>query len=456
MDTQTIKHGSQALVIGGSLAGLFTARVLSDFFDRVTILERDPVNDFPESRKGQPQTVHLHGLLTQGVDLIKEFFPGIDQALTAGGALTGDFAEKVIWHQFGGYKVQFTSGLPGMTMSRPFLEWHIRRRVQALPNVALRSSFAVNHLITDAERTRIVGVAGTDRANAHQGERLTADLVVDASGRGSSVPKWLEALDYPKPEEEEVKIRVGYATRLYRRNPQDQFVVMISSHPPSGKRGAYLFPIEHDRWIVTAGGFVGDYPPADEAGFLEFLQSLPAPTIYNILSRAQPLSDIHTYRYPSSLRRHYEKLTRFPEGYLVIGDAFASFNPIYGQGITSAAMQSQELSRLLHERRSLQRLSQAFFKRAAKVVDTPWQLAVGEDFRYPETEGRKSILTDFLNAYVLKVHIATHHDPVVYAQFLRVMNLLEPPASLLKPGIIWRVWREQGQRRTVGRMAAQT
>jgi flavin-dependent dehydrogenase len=455
VNTQTIRHGKQALVIGGSLAGLFAARVLSDHFDRVTLLERDPVNDFPESRKGQPQTVHIHGLLAQGLHLIKEFFPDIDLSLTQGGALTGDFAEKVIWHQFGGYKVQFTSALPGMTMSRPFLEWHIRRRVQAFPNVALRSSFAVNDLITDAECKRIVGVVGTDRANAHQAVRLTADLVVDASGRGSPALKWLEALDYPKPEEE-VKIKVGYATRLYRRNPQDQFAVMISPQPPSGRRGAYLFPIEQNRWIVTAGGLLGDYPPAGEAGFLEFLRSLPAPHIYSILSRAQPLSDIHTYRHPASLRRHYEKLNRFPEGYLVIGDAFASFNPIYGQGITSAAMQAQALSHLLQGRRSLQGLWRPFFKRAANVVHTPWQLAVGEDFRYPETEGRKSILTDLLNAYVLKVHTATHHDSVVYAQFLRVMNLLEPPASLLKPGIIWRVWREQGQRRTVGRMAAET
>lgn len=455
MDKLPVEQAKHAVVIGGSLAGLFAARVLSDHFDRVTILERDPVNDVPESRKGQPQTVHLHGLLTQGLDLIQDFFPGINQALTEGGALTGDFAEKVIWHQFGGYKVQFASGLPGMTMSRPFLEWQIRRRVQELPNVALRSSFAVNSLITDAERRRVVGVTGTDRANAHQEERLTADLVVDASGRGSPALKWLEALGYPKPEEEEVKIKVGYATRLYRRNPQDQFAVMISSHPPSGTRGAYLFPIENDRWIVTAGGFLGDYPPIDEAGFLEFLRSLPAPHIYSILSRAQPLSEIHPYRYPSSLRRHYEKLNRFPEGYLVIGDAFASFNPIYGQGITSAAMQAQALSQLLQGRRSLQRLWRPFFKRAAGVVQTPWQLAVGEDFRYRETEGRKSILTDILNAYVLKVHIATHHDPVVYAQFLRVMNLLDPPVSLLAPRIMRRIWKQRSHQTTAGRMAVE-
>jgi 2-polyprenyl-6-methoxyphenol hydroxylase-like FAD-dependent oxidoreductase len=397
----------------------------------------------------------LHGLLAQGLELIQDFFPGIHHALTEGGALTGDFGERVIWHQFGGYKAQFTSGLPGMTMSRPFLEWQVRRRVAGLPNVTLRSSCAVTELVTSPDHKRIIGLTVTDRAGGNPSQVLLSELVVDASGRGSPTPKWLEALGYPRPAEEEVKIKVGYATRLYRRNPLDQFVVMISSNPPAGTRGAYLFPIEHDRWIVTAAGYLGDYPPTDEAGFLEFLQSLPAPHIYSLLSRAEPLSDIQAYRYPSSLRRHYEMLKRFPDGYLVLGDAFASFNPIYGQGITSAAMQAQALSHFLQTRRSLQGFWRSFFKRAAGVVNTPWQLAVGEDFRYPEVEGRKSILTDLLNAYVLKVHTATHHDPVVYAQFLRVMNLLDPPASLLKPEILRRVWSQQRQRSRLGRMAAE-
>ena len=451
-----IQHAKHAVVIGGSLAGLLTARVLSDYFDQVTILERDPVNEFPEARKGQPQTIHIHGLLTKGFQLLEGYFPGIGESLVEGGALSGDFAEGIRWHQFGGYKVQGTSGLIGMMMSRPFLEWHVRQRVAALRNVTLRSACAASELITSADQKRVIAVRVIDRARGNQSEVIRAGLVVDASGRGSSALKWLDQLGYSIPDEEEVKIKVGYATRLYRRDPHDQYGVMISAEPPTGTRGAYLFAIEGDRWIVTAGGYVGDYPPTDEAGFLEFLRSLPAPDIYNILSRAEPLSEIFPYKYPASLRRHYERLNRFPQGYLVLGDAFASFNPIYGQGMTSAALQAQALDEILERRRSLHGLWRPFFRRAAKAVDTPWQLAVGEDFRYPETEGKKSIWTDWLNAYVLRVHMATHHDEEVYAQFLRVMNLLDPPASLLSPRILWRVWRQRNQKSRAMEMAAET
>jgi len=455
MHTHGIKQAKHAVVIGSSLAGLFAARVLSDHFEQVTILERDPVHDLPESRKGQPQTVHLHGLLAQGLDIARQYFPGIEKSLTDGGALAGDIAEKVRWHQFGGYKIQFASGLIGLVMSRPFFEWHVRQRVLALRNVTLRSSCAVSGLLTMLDKKRVTGVQFIDRTNGNQTHSLPAGLVIDASGRGSSALKWLEELGYAKPFEEEVKIKVGYATRIYRRDPQDQFSVMISADPPNGKRGAYLFPIEGDRWIVTAGGYVGDYPPTDEAGFLDFLRSVPAPDIYNILGRAEPLSEIFPYKYPASLRRHYENLNRFPEGYLVLGDAFASFNPIYGQGMTSAALQAQALDEILKRRRSLHGLWRPFFRGAAKVVDTPWQLAVGEDFRYPEAEGKKSIWTDWLNAYVLRVHIATHHDQEVYAQFLRVMNLLDPPASLLSPRILWRVWKQRNQESGAMEMVAE-
>jgi 2-polyprenyl-6-methoxyphenol hydroxylase-like FAD-dependent oxidoreductase len=450
-----IQHAKHAVVIGGSLAGLLTARVLSDYFDQVTILERDPVIDLPQARKGQPQTVHIHGLLTKGFQLLEQYFPGIGEALVEGGALTGDFAEGIRWHQFGGYKVQSTSGLIGMMMGRPFLEWQIRQRVVALRNVTLRSSCAASELITSADQKRVIGVRVIDRAGGNQPEVLSAGLVVDASGRGSSALKWLDQLGYSIPDEEEVKIKVGYATRLYRRDPQDQYGVMISADPPTGTRGAYLFAIEGDRWIVTAGGYLGDHPPTEETGFLDFLRSLPAPDIYNILSRAEPLSEIFPYKYPASLRRHYEKLNRFPEGYLVLGDAFASFNPIYGQGMTSAALQAKALDEILKKRGSLHSLWRPFFRRAAKVVDTPWQLAVGEDFRYPEAEGKKSLLTDFLNGYVLKVHKATHYDKEVYAQFLRVMNLMEPPASLLSPKMIWKVLKQHSQARTTVKMATE-
>lgn len=438
-----------ALVIGASMAGLFAGRVLSDYFERVTLLERDPVEDRPMARKGQPQTRHLHALLAQGLHLIQGFFPGIEQTLVEGGATRGDMGRDMRWYHFGGYKVQFESGLVGMLMSRPFLEWHVRRRVLALPNVALRDACSVGALKTSDDRARVVGVEATDRTGARRTETLPADLVVDATGRGSATPQWLAGLGYEKPPERAVKVRVGYATRLYRRRPgdlEDAELVVIFPTPPGGKRLVALVPVEDDRWIVTAGGWSGDYPPDDEEGYLAFIRSLPAPDVYDIVSRAEPLSDITSHRFPASLRHGYETLERFPEGYLVLGDAIASFNPIYGQGMTSAAMQAQALDGLLRERPGSVGLWRPWFERAAKVVDIPWQLAVGEDFRYPETEGEKPPLTGFVNAYVKRVHKATHHDPVVYARFLQVMNLLAPPTSLMAPHIAWRVLRRPSSR----------
>lgn len=331
-------------------------------------------------------------------------------------------------------------------MSRPLLEWQIRKRVLALPNVTVRDECSVTRLITTGEPKAVTGIALDDRSHAGQSEILNADLVVDATGRGSSSPKWLEEMGYPVPSETEIKINVGYATRIYRRTPGDLVnaeLVMISPEPPHGKRGAFMFPIEGDRWIVTAGCWAGDYPPTDEAGFLEFLRSVPRPDIYDVIAHAEPLSDIVPYRFPTNLRRHYEKLSRFPTGYLVIGDAICSFNPIYGQGMTSAALQAAALDSVLQKQPQHNSLARQFFKAAAKVVDMPWQLTVGEDFRYPETTGPKAPETDFINRYVERVHKATHNDTVVYDAFLQVMNLKKGPTSLLHPKIIWRVLRNK-------------
>jgi len=215
--------------------------------------------------------------------------------------------------------------------------------------------------------------------------------------------------------------------------------VIVTPDPPLHKRMGIILPMEDDRWNVTLAGWAGDHAPANEAGFLEYARSLPAPDVYDMITRLEPLTDIFTHKFPSSLRRHYEKLTRFPEGYLVMGDAISSFNPVYAQGMTSAAMQAVALDEFLTERGSLVGLWKVFFQRAAKIVDLPWQLAVGEDFRFPETQGKKAFGTGLINAYVAKVHRATHRDPVVHGAFLKVLNLMAPPASLFHPRILRRV-----------------
>lgn len=432
---------THAVVLGASMAGLLTARVLSEHFDRVTIVERDPVADRPEARKGQPQTRHLHGLLSSGMAILSGYFPDLPESLQAGGAIVSDMGEGMHWHTYGGLRVPATVGQNAALMSRPFLEQLVRQRTLARPNVALRDGTAAVGLLEGPGRS----VAGVRVEAGEVTATLDADLVVDCGGRGSRSPAWLRALGYPAPETSEVEVDVGYATRIFRRDPADprgrQWLLYTPEAPRETRFGG-MFPLEGDRWIVSMGGWAGDHCPTDEAGFLAYARSLPLPEIAAVVANAEPLSDIYAYRFNLSLRRHYERLKRFPEGYLVLGDAICSFNPTYGQGMTSAAMQAQALDQLLHERGGrLAGMAPLFFRRAAKVVDVPWQLAVGEDFRFPQTVGKRPAGVDQLNRYVAMVHRATLRDPEVTRAFLRVMNLLAPPASLLAPSVMLRVFR---------------
>lgn len=444
MSDETNARRTHALVMGASLGGLLTARILSDHFEQVTLVERDPVSHQPESRHGQPHTCHLHGLLPGGLRIMQHYFPDLEQALSASGANVGDFAEMMVWNTHGGYRRPFTMNLTAVTMSRPLLEHLIRERVLALHNVRLIDQHQVRELRISGDRRRITGVTMQPR-NGGSLQQIVADLVVDATGRGSHSPQWLRELGYEAPPVSEVQVKVSYATRLFKRNPADarsrSWFLYTPDAPQESHFGA-AFPIEGDRWIMSVGGWHGETVPLDDAGFTAFVRSLPMPELYDIARQNEPLSDPRPYRFPASLRRHYEKLKRFPLGYLVLGDAISSFNPTYGQGMTSAAMQVAALDQLLTDKTPDDQLAKRFFGRAAQVIDIPWQLAVGEDFRYAQTVGPKPPGIDLVNRYVSLVQRATHRDKVVCAAFLRVMSLLKPPASLFHPRIVWRVLRD--------------
>lgn len=442
MNNRTAKRGQRAIVIGGSFAGLMAARVLSDHFERVTLIERDEINDRPEARKGQPQVRHPHTVLANGLNVLTRYFPDLPDALRKGGASITDVGTAIRWHVSGGYRRQFKSGVYFALASRPFLEWEVRRRVLSLPNVSAVDRSTVTALLSSGEGGRVTGVRTLRRDGNSREEE--SELVIDAAGRGSAGPRWLEALGYAGPEENAVKIGLGYTTRIYRRRPGDLVgaeLIIIAAAPPGAKRAGLFVPMEDDRWNVSLVGWGGDHAPADEAGFLEFARGLAAPDIYNILPRLEPLTEFFHHKTPSNLRREYQKLTRFPGGYLVLGDAIASFNPIYAQAMSSAAMQVAVLDEVLTGPGPLDTLWKPFFKRAAKVVDLPWALAAGQDFNFPETRGRKSRGTDLKNAYLAKLQRATHRDTVVYGVFLKVNNLLVPRARLFQPPIMWRVLR---------------
>jgi len=429
--------GEHAIVIGASMAGLLAARALSDFYGTVTLLERDrfPLSDIP--RKGVPQGRHAHGLLARGRSVIENFFPGWTDEIVAAGGIRGDIAGDVRWVGHGVTLKSAPSDLVGLLASRPALEGHVRRRLLALPNVRTIEGCAVQGLIADEPRSKVTGVRA--RVGGGAEHTILADLVVDASGRGSASPAWLESLGYARPEEEKIEIGIGYTTRVYRRRPTDlngKVAVVIAGSGPNWRNGALLYQTE-DRWIVSVGGYLGDHAPDDEEMFKLFAGSLPTPEIYDIVAHAEPLSDFISYRYPANLRRRYERLPRFPSGYLVLGDAMCSFNPVLGQGMTVAAQEAVSLQQCLGAGEA--GLAQRFFAAACVAIDTPWDIAVGNDLRHPGVQGPRSAKVRFINWYIGKLHMAARHDAALANAFVRVANLEAPPPSLLSPANVWRV-----------------
>lgn len=413
------------------MAGLMAARALSDHFEQVTLLERDELPVNPEFRRGVPQARHTHGLLAGGRQEIERVFPGITRELLDAGAVSGDVVRDCHWFFQSGCLAQVESGLQAVAASRPFIEGSVRRRTAALANVTLRQGCQVEDLLFDAGRVSGVRIAG---------EPLIADLVVDATGRGSKSPGWLKDLGYAAPVEEKVEIGLKYTTRYFRRKPSDLNGQIGAVIPPTpmGKRGGVMLAQEGDRWTVTLIAHFGPHAPEDLPGFIEWSKSIPAPFIYDTIRDAEPLGDAAQAGMPASVRRRYESLERFPEGYLVMGDAVCSFNPIYGQGMTVATLEARELSEALAEGDA--GLAQRFFARVSKVVDNPWAIAVGNDLRMPEAVGPRNAAVNIINWYMAKLHRAAHKDAQLSLAFHNVANLMAPPPSVMHPRLALRVF----------------
>jgi 2-polyprenyl-6-methoxyphenol hydroxylase-like FAD-dependent oxidoreductase len=321
-----------AVVIGGSMAGLLAARVLSEHFERVTILEPDHLLDDAQPRKGVPQGRHVHALLAGGAAVLGAYFPDLFAALSQDGAVPAGTAD-IRRYQLG-VRVGEVPGLDkALWQSRPFLEQHVRAALSARTNVQILDGCSVTSLRTDDER--ITGVVLRHRSDQQREdeEELAADLVVDASGRGSHASQWLASLGYGQVEETSVKIDVGYASRIYRcpaQLPTEWKALIVLGPPPDYKRSGVIFPIEGGYWMVTLAGWLRDYPPDDAAGFLEYVRSLSQPDLYEAIKQAEPITPISVYKYSANRWRHYERLSRLPEGFIVMGDAVCAFSPVYG------------------------------------------------------------------------------------------------------------------------------
>jgi 2-polyprenyl-6-methoxyphenol hydroxylase-like FAD-dependent oxidoreductase len=446
MKTARQERREHAIVIGGSMAGLLAARVLAKHFERVTLLERDVLGTAVENRRGVPQGRHTHGLLAGGREALETLFPGFSGDLVKRGAVPGDIVGDTRWFLEGGCHRRFESGLDGLLMSRPFVESYVRERVRQLARVDLRDNCQVNGLLSSEDGGRVTGVRiGTDM--------LDADLVVDTTGRGGSTAKWLEELGYARPVEERVEIALAYTTRCFRRRPQDLGgdAAVIIPPTPMGKVGGVMIAQEDSRWTVTLTSHFVAAAPSELDGFIEFTRQLPADYIYEVVKTAEPLGEPAVARFPASVRRRYERLAHFPEGYVVMGDAICSFNPIYGQGMTVAALEARELDGVLARGRS--QLARRFFQAAAKVVDIPWSIAAGNDLRMPEATGQRSVAVRIINAYMAQLHKAAHGDRQATLAFHQVGSLLKPPTAVFHPSIVRRVlW--SAVRRSLGKRTA--
>ncbi|MGA8593298.1 MAG: hypothetical protein WB676_01010, partial [Bryobacteraceae bacterium] len=416
------------------------ARVLSDHFERVTLIDRDRFPEVGRQRRGVPQGVHTHGLLASGVRVLENLFPGISHELIERGVPTVDVLADSRWFFEGACLSRCASGLNALLLSRPLLEGTVRKRLLAIPNIQAMEGHVVEGLAVSSDKLRVTGVRMQGSGNKSAGgETIPADLVVDSIGRGSHSPAWLESIGFEKPKEEKVEVDIAYTTRLFRRRSDhlngDSAVVI--QFTPEGKRRGVLLAQEGDRWTVTLVGYFGQVAPGELAGFIEFARTLAAPFIHEVVSDAEPIGDAFTGRFPASVRRRYEKLKSFPEGYLVFGDAICSFNPAYGQGMSVAAQQADALQQCLMQ--DDENLAHGFFERAAKVVDIPWRIAVGSDLRIPETIGPRNARVRFINWYIAKLHKAAHRDPEASMAFLKVANLVAPLPSIMHPRIAMRV-----------------
>ncbi len=435
-------HRDRAVVLGSGMAGLLAARVLSEFYDSVSVVERDRLPDYPCHRRGIPQGRHVHNFLSRGLQVLAELFPGLlDELAAAGAVVVNDGELSNFYGRIGRYELKRSAKLADPAplalymASRPFVEYHLRRRVKALPNVTFLDGHDVVEPMAVADA--VTGVRIIRRYNRLL-TTLDADLVVDAMGRTARTPAFLENFGYGRPTENRAVAKLGYASQQLSIPKGSIAQRLAFFNPGGGKPAGLLLACEHDTWMLAIGQptDAGD-PPTDFAAILALAeQSLP-PAITEGLRHAQPLGEAVTYRHTAAVFRRYDLMPRFPSGLLVIGDALCSLDPTYGQGMTIAALEALTLRDCLHSGDS--QLAQRFFGAAARYIGSTWAGNQARTRVTSPTRDRRS-MRERLQSWTARAALnASAHDVVLTERFLRVTNFIDPPARLQDPALIPRI-----------------
>jgi 2-polyprenyl-6-methoxyphenol hydroxylase-like FAD-dependent oxidoreductase len=439
------KLGRRAVVVGAGIGGLSAAGALAKYFDRVDIIERDGLPASAGSRSGTPQDRHPHGLLAGGLRALDRIFPGFECDLAAAGAVPVTFAREVQFERPDvGVLPKRDFGISILCATRPLIELMLRRRAEAVANITLRPASRVIGIVPAAGGAGVRGVQFVNGSGRF--ETLDADLVVDASGRGAPTLMLLDALCWERPQMTEIGVDITYATAVVEIPPDataEWKLVLTLPDPPHLALHAIMAPTEDGRWITAIADHSATAWIETWDAFLEASRSLITPTVYNALRYAQPPEGIRHYRFPVSTWKHFERLPRLPRGVVPVADAFCRFNPIHGQGMSSAGKQARllqdVLSRAVAEPDPIAAVPAGFMAQVASVLETPWTMSTSADLAFPQTRGERPDNFAEAREFEAALFRAAVADPVVHRAMIEVAQLLHPHQRLHEPDIARRI-----------------
>lgn len=434
-----------AIIIGGGIAGLLAARVLSSHFKQVIVLEKDVYPEKASPRNGIPQSHHTHILLMKGKQILTELFPDLESVLISKGAHKVDLLADVKYHLATGFAMRLKSGMYTIACTRQLLENSIIGELLIqCQNVKIMDNTRVTSLTKCKNGNRILGV--NTLSNNALSDFYGAHLIVDATGRRSETVQWLEKIGFGKPPELKINSWIGYATQKYKMPTDlnlDWKSLIVLTNPPVNPRMAVIYPVEGDN-IIMVGllGISKAYPPTDKGGFMEFAKQIGVAEVKEIIEKSTPVSSIFGYREVGSRKYLFDRMKKWPDNFIALGDSVCSFNPMYGQGITVAAMCAKILKNHLENNIKTnypikKGFGQSFQRKVAKVNSFPWLLGTSEDLRWPTSEGpRPNLLTKIMQKYVNDVMLLGPESEIATRSFFAMLHLLRSPLVLFHPLII--------------------